>query len=108
MSFTEAMELAGKKDRIAMQYATNYKDIFNFSVLRYNSRLNQWGFQNWAAVSVYAGLLQRFPDSHIERKFGNKHTRMVTATMAMVDQELSNADRPGQLEDLLYRVDAEF
>ena len=108
ITLTEAMVLAGKKDRIALQYATNYKDIFDFSVLRYNTALSRWGYQNWAAASVYAGLLQQFPDSHIERKFGNKHTRMVTASMAMIDQELSKADRPEQLEDMLYRIDAEF
>jgi triphosphoribosyl-dephospho-CoA synthase len=108
ITLTEAMKLAGSKDRIAMQYATNYKDIFDFSVLRYNTVLNRWGYQNWAAVAVYAQFLLRFPDSHIERKFGNKHTRMVTASMAMVDQELSKAERPEQLEDMLYRIDAEF
>ncbi|MCK5478941.1 MAG: triphosphoribosyl-dephospho-CoA synthase, partial [Methylococcales bacterium] len=77
VTLTQAMKIAADKDRIALQYITNYKDIFDFAVLRYNSSLVRFDDQLWAAVSVFTGLLSRFPDSHIERKYGKKHTGWV-------------------------------
>ncbi|MFA6162263.1 MAG: triphosphoribosyl-dephospho-CoA synthase, partial [Methylobacter sp.] len=77
VTLTEAMKIASTKDRIAWQYVTDYKDIFDFSVLRYTGSFNRWGDLNWAAVSVYADLLCQFPDSHIERKYGDQYSEMV-------------------------------
>jgi triphosphoribosyl-dephospho-CoA synthase len=59
-------------------------------------------------VAVYAGLLCRFPDSHIVRKYGDRFNRFVSGKMAGVEEQLSRADRPAQLEDMLHRIDAEF
>ncbi len=108
VTLTEAMAIAAEKDRIALQYITNYKDVFDFSILRYNSALNRWGDPNWAAVSVYSGLLRQFPDSHIERKYGIKYTGMVNAEMTRLDDELSRTERPELLETMLFRIDQEF
>ena len=108
VTLTEAMAIAAEKDRIALQYITNYKDVFDFSILRYNSALNRWGDPNWAAVSVYSGFLRQFPDSHIERKYGIKYTGMVNAEMTRLDDELSRTQRPELLETVLFRIDREF
>ena len=108
VTLTQAMKIAAKKDRIALQYLTNYKVIFNFSIFRYNSTINRWGDQKWAAVAVYVGLLSKFPDSHIERKYGNQFTSMVTSAMTEVNSALLKTDRPEQLEGMLYRIDADF
>jgi triphosphoribosyl-dephospho-CoA synthase len=107
-TLTEAMRLASARDRIALQYITNYKDIFDFLILRYNSAFNRWGDTGWSAVAVFAAMLAKYPDSHIERKYDNLHTRMVMDTMALVDDKLSATKRPEQLEDFLRNVDAEF
>jgi triphosphoribosyl-dephospho-CoA synthase len=108
VSLTQAMAMAAERDRIAYQYYANYKDIFDFAVLRYNHAFNRLGIPEWAAVAVYAGLLCRFPDSHIVRKYGNTFTEEVSAKMSLVDEQLSLTDKPEQLEDMLYRIDAEF
>jgi triphosphoribosyl-dephospho-CoA synthase len=42
------------------------------------------------------------------RKYGNRFTGWVSAKMALVDEQLSITNRPEQLEDMLYRIDAEF
>ncbi len=104
----QAMKLAENRDRIARQFTTNYKDIFDFLVLRYNEKLNQWGNSGWAAVAVYSAMLAKYPDSHIERKYGNLHTRMVMDQMALVDDKLSQTDSPERLEGYLRNVDTEF
>lgn len=108
VTLTEAMKIASAKDRIALQYVTDYKDIFDFSVLRYNVVFDRWGDRNWAAVAVYADLLSQFPDSHIERKYGNRYSEMVATRMALISEALSKTDDPEQLKPLLYRVDQEF
>lgn len=105
---TEAMAMAAGRDRIAYQYITDYKDIFDFAIIRYNGMLKRLNIRKWAALAVYAGLLSRFPDSHIVRKYGNRFTGWVSARMAMVENQLSVTDKPEQIEDMLYRIDAEF
>lgn len=108
VTLTKAMKIASAKDRIALQYITDYKDIFDFSVLRYNAFFNRWGDRSWAAVAVYAGLLSQFPDSHIERKYGDRYSEMVAARMALLSEELFKTDDPERLKPLLYRIDQEF
>ncbi len=104
----QAMEIAQNKDRIAKQYVTYYKDIFNFSILRYNDGLNSFGNQEWAAVFVFTGLLSKFPDSHIERKYGNEHSGWVLKKIIAVDDALINTQDPEQLVPMLHEVDREF
>ena len=108
VTLTQAMEIAKDKDKIAMQYATNYKDIFNFSILRYNSGLSRFESQEWATVFVFTGLLRKFPDSHIERKYGNKHSEWVLNKIIAVDDALLNTQDPEQLLPMLHKVDKAF
>lgn len=108
VTLTEAMRIASDKDRIAFQYSSDYKDIFDFGILRYNSRLKQWGFNQWAAVAVYVGLLSQFPDSHIVRKYGDRYSSLVAGKMVLLDEELDKAEDPKQLEPMLLRIDQEF
>lgn len=108
VTLLEAMEIASEKDRIALQYLTGYKDIFNFSVLRYNAGFNRWGDRNWAAVAAYADMLRQFPDSHIERKYGNQYSEMVAMKMTLLSEELYKTDNPVQIKPLLLRLDQEF
>ncbi len=108
VTLLEAMEIASDKDRIALQYLTEYEDVFNFSVMRYNAASNRFCDRNWAATSVYADLLSQFSDSHIERKYGNQYTEFVAAKMALLSEELSKTDNPEQLKPMLYCLDQEF
>lgn len=108
VTLTEAMSLASSKDRIALQYITNYKDIFDFAVLRYNRTLLKWGNHHWAAVAVYADLLSHYPDSHIERKYGDQYTEMVASRMIQLSNELSNTEHPDLILPLLHSIDQEL
>jgi len=108
VTLLEAMKIASAKDRIALQYVTDYQDVFNFSVLRYTSGLNRWGDRNWAAVLAYADLLSHFPDSHIERKYGNQYSERVATKMAQLSEELYKTDNPEQIKPLLFCLDQEF
>ena len=108
VNLAEAMRLASAKDRIALQYITGYQDIFDFAVLIHYNATSKWGDQEWAAVSVYVGLLCQFPDSHIERNYGNKYSEMVVGEMSHLSDELSKAERPEHTLPLLYSIDHAF
>ena len=108
VNLAEAMRLASAKDRIALQYITDYEDIFDFAVLIYYNNMSKWGNQGWAAVSVYADLLSRFPDSHIERKYGDQYSEMVAVKMSHLSNELSTAESPEHILPLLYSMDREL
>jgi len=108
ITLTAAMKIAENRDRIAFQYNHNFKDIFDFALLRYNVCFNRWSSSCWAALAVYSGLLSRYPDSHIERKYGNKYTRMVATKMTEIDNLLMSTDNPSALEAHLFEIDADF
>ena len=108
VTLLQAMELAAQRDRIAKQYTNSYADVFDLAIPSYDYALSRWGDEEWAAVAVFSALLKHFPDSHIERKFGTRHTRMVTDRLAHVEQALFTSDRPEQTLQLLGEVDAEF
>ncbi|MEC4748976.1 triphosphoribosyl-dephospho-CoA synthase [Methylomicrobium sp. Wu6] len=108
VNLLEAMRLAASRDRIAFQYSSNYQDIFDFSTKLYYNVISGRIGRNWAALMVYAGLLSRFPDSHIERKYGDQFTGMVAARMAGLGDALLKAESPEQMLPLLYQIDQEF
>jgi triphosphoribosyl-dephospho-CoA synthase len=107
VNLTEAMRLASLKDRIALQYITDYQDIFDFAVLVYYNAIRSRN-QEWATLSVYAALLSRFPDSHIERKYGSQFTEMVASKMSHLSNQLSEVDNPEHLLPLLFNFDQEL
>lgn len=108
VALTEAMRLASARDRIALQYLTDYKDIFDFALLTYYNSMDKWGSKSWAAVAVYAGLLSRFPDSHIERKYGNQFSATIADTMGRLSKKLNETGNPEHLMPLLYEIDQEL
>ena len=108
ITLKQVMAIASDRDRIAWQYTNTYADIFDFAIIRYHSVLGRWGDESWAAVAVYVDLLRNIADSHIERKYGNRFTRMVKDRMALLHEELCKTDRPEQLKQQFQDVDREF
>ena len=108
VSLVQAMEIASEKDRIAKQYTTIYKDIFEFSILRYNDVFVKFDDRAWAASAVFTGLLSKFPDSHIERKYGDKYSGWVRKQIITVDDALLDTSTPEQLIPKLHEVDRMF
>ncbi|WFP51653.1 triphosphoribosyl-dephospho-CoA synthase [Methylomonas sp. EFPC3] len=108
VTLMEAMRFAADKDRIALQYATNFKDIFDFSVLRYNRAFVLSGDSGWAALAVFAAMLAHFPDSHIERKYGKRYSEWIKVEMESLDQAMQLAIEPEELFPVLYGLDKAF
>ena len=108
VTLLEAMQIASSRDRIALQYTNGFKDIFDFAVLQYNHRLILSGDCNWSALSVFAELLAKFPDSHIERKFGSQYSQWIAAEMATLCEALNSAKKLDDLMPMLQSMDQAF
>lgn len=108
VTLTEAMRLAADRDLIARQYANGYAEVFDFAIPSYHTWLSRWHDEAWAAAAVFLRLLQRLPDSHIERKFGSRHTGMVAARMAELENALSAAVTTEEAVAAFRVVDRDF
>ena len=69
VTLIEAMRQAADRDLVARQYATSYRDVFEFCEPRYRIGADG-GHEPWEVTSLYLRLLAALPDSHIGRKFG--------------------------------------
>ncbi|WP_428422927.1 triphosphoribosyl-dephospho-CoA synthase [Methylibium sp.] len=87
----DAMRLAAGRDRIALQYATGFADLFDTglaSLALHAPPPREAGSD--AVQALYLAFLGRWPDSHIVRKFGEPMAQAVTAEAA---PWLERADR---------------
>lgn len=108
VTLKQAMAIAGDRDRIASQYTYQFKDIFDFAVLRYNRAFVLSGDCGWAALAVFCEMLARYPDSHIERKYGKQYSDWIAAEMATLSSAINSANRLEQVLPMLYELDKAF
>lgn len=104
----EAMAIAAGRDRIALQYTDCFKDVFEFAVLEYNRAFVLSDDCGWAALAVFCEMLARYPDSHIERKYGQQYSEWIATEMALLARALKSAGRPEEVLPMLYRLDGVF
>lgn len=104
-TLVDAMAIAQDRDRIALQFVTDFSDIFNFAIIQYNQAYDLWGDQKWAAVAVYTALLSEYTDSHIERKYGKLYSALVCSLMSLANKELLNNKKPEDIIPLLQSID---
>ncbi len=108
VTLTEAMAIASDRDRIALQYTTCFKDIFEFAVLEYNRAFVLSGDCGWAALAVFCEMLARYPDSHIERKYGKQYSEWIKAEMSLLCNDLKTANQPEDVLPILDKMDKTF
>ncbi len=103
-----AMQEARDRDSIARQYANGFADVFDVGVARAREALARFAGEEWAVLSAYLAMLARFPDSHVERKFGSELARQVTFRAAVLDSDWQRSDSPQALLPQLLAFDAEL
>lgn len=108
VTLTEAMAIAGDKDRIAKQFTDCFKDIFDFTVLEYNRAFVLSGDSSRAALTVFCEMLARFPDSHIERKYGKQYSEWIKTEMSSLANDLSDTLVFETVLPRLYKLDRTF
>ncbi|MGH8678772.1 MAG: triphosphoribosyl-dephospho-CoA synthase, partial [Burkholderiales bacterium] len=75
VSLLEEMREASGRDRIAYQYVTDVREVFESGVPAARTALGRGYSAEWAAVAVFLVFLSRFPDSHVGRKHGPEIAR---------------------------------
>ncbi len=108
VTLTQAMALAAERDRIALQYTNCFKDVFEFTVLEYNRAFVLSGESGWAALAVFAHMLARYPDSHVERKYGKQYSAWIADEMALLCKAMETANKPKDVLPMLQRIDGVF
>lgn len=101
----EVMGYAKSRDLIARQYVTGYADLFERAVPLLAELEERWGDPTWAAAAVYMDTLQRYPDSHVERKLGPTVAAEVSRRCAPIADALCRAARPEAYREAMARLD---
>lgn len=105
VTLQQAMALAADRDSIAKQYINSFKDIFDFTVLTYNRAFVLSGDRGWAALKVFAEMLARYPDSHIERKYGKQYSEWIATEMRSLCEHMTIFDGFAHLLPSLVKLD---
>ena len=112
VTLREAMDEARERDRIAYQYVTDYRDIFETGLPALHDGLARWRSREWAAVHAYLIFLARFADSHIARKHGGEVAASVSLEARNLSQALGRASDPARempaLEAFDHQLKARF
>ena len=96
VTLREAMGEASARDRIAHQYVTDYRDIFETGLPALEDGIARGLNREWAAVIVYLTFLARYPDSHVARKHGGEVAASVSLQARDLSQALERAGDPAQ------------
>ncbi len=108
VSLREAMHEARDRDRIALQYVTDYRDVFETGVPAVRDAMVRWDSREWAAVHAYLILLGGFADTHIVRIHGAAVAASVSGQARVLSQSLGRARDPAQLMPSLEAFDRQL
>ncbi len=103
-----AMQAAADKDLIARQYVTGYESIFSIGLKCLHEYVNRWNHVEWAAVACYLTYMAKFPDTHIQRKFGIEIAEQTKIAATRVLKQFNNNENPADAMDMLLELDTEF
>jgi triphosphoribosyl-dephospho-CoA synthase len=104
----EVMAYAQERDLIARQYANGFADLFDFALHRLHTYKARWQSGEWAITGLFLSLLARFPDSHIQRKYGLYKAVSTSLRAAELANGLGKAEMPDHYHIRLLQADNEF
>ena len=93
ITLLEAMDLAKNRDQIALQYVSNFKDIWQLGLPALTSSVNSGESVEWATAFAYLKLLSDAPDSLISRKQSVELAKAVTARAKQFVFEMNKNSR---------------
>lgn len=105
VTLLQAMQIAQGRDRVAMQYATGFEDIFA-AVTFYEALVARWQRPAWATSALYLRFLGNFEDSHLARKYGTATAAGVSAEARAHFEAFMACDNPKTYMAQLLRFDA--
>jgi triphosphoribosyl-dephospho-CoA synthase len=103
-----AMAEARRRDRIACQYASAYRDVFRIGLPRLAAARSRWGEEGPAVSATFLAFLSGFPDSHVRRKFGLDAARTLRGRAGALDRLVMREGLSPAVEANLLKFDAEL
>jgi triphosphoribosyl-dephospho-CoA synthase len=101
----EAMAEAAPRDRIALQYVSDFEDIFTTGLKALAKARDRNIVPPWTTVSIYLAFLSKFPDTHIARKFGRETAEKVRLEAIEVLNGYDAKAKPDESFDDLMTLD---
>lgn len=103
-----AMAAAREHDLIALQYYSNFEEIFFIGLISLEKYKNIWKHLEWATVGCYLTFMSRFPDSHVGRKHGRKVAEDIQERSKVLLKCFDNNNDPEALKNALLDYDREL
>lgn len=107
VSLLDAMQEAASRDRVALQYVSNYEDVFRGAEV-YRNAYRQWGWAAWATTAVYLDFLAEISDTHLIRKYGEEIARQVRNEAAHHRDLLLAQENPKKYQRPLLEFDRDL
>jgi triphosphoribosyl-dephospho-CoA synthase len=106
VSLLTMMRAAQDRDRIAWQYANDFKDVLEFGVSCYADAMMQWQNPAWSATALYLAFLAHYPDTHIVRKYGESFAESIRLEAAEFERMHITAENPKLVQKKLLDWDS--
>jgi len=106
LDLRSAMVAAAGRDRIARQYACDFKDLFEISLPALRRRLDAGALAATAVGALYLELLARWPDTHIVRKFGDTVAQSVSEEAQRILRQMTATNGAAASQTALLGWDA--
>ena len=100
VTLQEAMAIASDKDLIAKQFVSDFREIFDFTILEYNVKSDLDHDLAHSAVMLYVSFLEKYPDSHIQRKFGDVYDAVIAEKMSALRNVLRSGHFSQHMQEL--------
>jgi triphosphoribosyl-dephospho-CoA synthase len=107
VSLLDAMREAAARDRVALQYANNYEDVYRGAEV-YKNAYQQWGRAGWATTVLYLDFLAEISDTHLLRKYGEEVARQVRDEAAHHRKLLLEQENPKKYQRPLLEFDRDL
>ncbi len=104
----EAMREGAGRDRVAYQYAYDFRDVFELGLPALQRELATGRAWSWATVAVYLDFLSALPDTHIQRKFGAEVAMDVMESARQVRDRFRRLRDPAVLVRQLAPLDRDL
>jgi triphosphoribosyl-dephospho-CoA synthase len=105
VSLLTIMQSAQDKDRIAWQYANEFRDIMEFGLTRYADAMIKSVNPAWSATAVYLAFMMQYPDTHVVRKFGLSFAESLRQEAVEFERMHSAAENPKLVQKSLLEWD---
>lgn len=108
VSLYSAMKFASAWDRVAHQYAYGFEDVINIGLPAIKYFVQCWNSVEYALVACYLTFLSAFPDSHIQRKYGDAVATEIQKHGESLAAKLLVQTKPESFKDELEEFDQQL